>query len=114
MKTHIEVLEEAKTLLEKGWTQGEFAKDATGRPVSPSLEGACVFCMVGAVDRASNFDDEGSCDVRGKAYAALTHEVLSSSGSRTIVSFNDAAGRTKEEVIGLFERAISKSKGDEL
>ena len=25
-----------------------------------------------------------------------------------------AAGRTKEEVIGLFERAISMSKGDEL
>ena len=44
-----------------------------------------------------------------------THiEVLSSSGSRTILSFNDAEGRTKEEVIGLFERAISKSKGDEL
>ena len=27
------VLEEAKTLIEKGWTQGEFAKDATGRQV---------------------------------------------------------------------------------
>jgi hypothetical protein len=47
------VLEVAAQVVEKGWTRGEFARDADGEGVDFDDEKACSFCMLGALRRAT-------------------------------------------------------------
>lgn len=39
-------------LTTKGWSQGEFAREASRRPCPPTSSEACSFCLSGAVWRA--------------------------------------------------------------
>lgn len=48
------ILRAAADLVERGWCQGAYAMDATGRWLtSPWDLGACRFCAIGAIDRSA-------------------------------------------------------------
>lgn len=92
------VLKKARALIEQGWTQGAFKRytDNPDRPIE--------YCAVGAIREASNSEvwgelyDAGIClstALRGMAY---THDPI---------EFNDAPGRTREEVLEMFDKAIA-------
>ena len=50
-----QVIEQARTLIATPatWTQGEFARDASGKPVSWRSPKAAQFCLWGALNRAA-------------------------------------------------------------
>lgn len=50
----VAILEEAKALVEKGWTQGHMAEDEDGNPVLVLAKSACRWCLHGAVFTAVN------------------------------------------------------------
>lgn len=85
------------------WTQSFYARNASGEHVPAASDNAVSFCSLGAIDRAaiklgmSRYDDEPrrALDI----FNALT-------GPRGIVGFNDASGRTQEEVVAMFDLAI--------
>lgn len=74
------------------WTQGWLAKDKEGRHVSVHADNATCFCLVGAV---------------GKCYSGLRYlnviEVLEKEIGM-IARWNDARGRTFDQVKALVER----------
>lgn len=48
----IERLDKAANLIEQGWTQGAYARDANGIGVHPRSEDAVCWCLTGAIQNA--------------------------------------------------------------
>ena len=61
-KSRLEVLEDARYILDKPehWTQGAFARDLDGSPVSATSCKAVCFCLVGAFIKAGDGADTGN------------------------------------------------------
>lgn len=97
MKTEAEKLRNARALIEKGWTQGLLARNKDGEGAFSDATEAVSFCAVGACVRSGV-----SCGHLKKLLGVDT------------TSWNDTPGRTKEEVLDLFDRAIAlaESKGE--
>lgn len=97
---HLEIKNELikikEVLLSKGWVQGSFT----------DLYGS--HCLLGALDVVSSSYYDPAClrrHLRGALHNRTKGEVTN------LVTFNDAPGRTKEEVISLIDDAIEFCKG---
>jgi hypothetical protein len=97
----VRVLEEARRLLlEKGWTQGTFARDRKGDAIEFDSPRAACFCTSGAIMRVGESPDRSA---EFYAFRALRKFL----GDQTIAEWNDDPRRTREDVLGLFDRAIA-------
>lgn len=106
-QTLLETLVVARELIASpaAWTQGEFARDAHGKPVHPRSETATCFCLLGALNRAGG-------DTLGAA-GAMT-EVMASSKYRRHFSlpiFNDSHKTDHEMVLDLIDQTIERTAG---
>lgn len=109
--TVLDVLKNAKFLIEKGWTQGTFVRadyDEFG-----NLVGTVQYCAVGAVRAATRalvgeqwrqYDDLQYGARQCLEKALFEHD----SRPHDIIAFNDSGGRTKEEVVVVFDKAIAE------
>lgn len=104
--TEIDILRTAKNYIEQyGWIQGESGNKESG------------FCSLGAADRAGIdiFSEKQGTDdlfswvlpwgVMEKAANCLDDEARNR-GAISIVRYNDAPGRTKQDIIAVFNMAI--------
>lgn len=92
LKSTVEYLREARDILiEEGWTQGAY--------VTPR-----GYCAVGACSHVS--PARYASPITTSIIMPLW-EALAAEGIDYIFEWNDAPGRTKEEVIDLFDRAIA-------
>ena len=96
-----QTLIDARALIEKGWTQGYLAANPKGKQVPPEDPEACAFCMIGAMVRASH-DSEVSLNELRRAKTQLH-------GFGSLADFNDTTGRTKAEILEVFDRAIEQA-----
>lgn len=95
----IDALTKAKALIiEKGWTQGAFARDDKGMVVSYHDPNATSYCMLGAV--AVAVKDDGACE-------NVANEALHAVVPGGIAMYNDKAGLRKATVIKRFDEAIA-------
>lgn len=87
------LLQEARALIERGWCQGE-------------LQIKERYCVIGAIETAG--------ETAGEKYFGETvmtaQKVLwvHSGGGGSLAAWNDTAGRTREEVLALFDRALTE------
>jgi hypothetical protein len=88
--TIADVREAAAQLLEKGWTQGYFARDASGEKCNPNDPAAVCWCMAGALVRSAAGDERLLSDACEQVYAELR---------RSFAEFNDRRCRTQAEVV---------------
>jgi hypothetical protein len=88
-------LTEARSLIERGWVRHHYAVDARGEGVHPTDPSAVAFCAVGALDATIGVGSDAYLEAIG-ALSAATRD--------GIVAFNDT--HTKEEVLGVFDKAI--------
>ena len=95
-----EVLVKARTLVEKGWTQGAFAKDDYGYIVKSTDPKACSWCATGAIQAVL------PKNVPFSDYTALL------TVPNGIVLFNDNLNTTKEDVLKVFDKAIARCDDD--
>jgi hypothetical protein len=106
-----EVLEAAKERLEFGWTQGSIAETLDGmKQVAPDAQSA-AFCLLGALK-------SGAAELGADVYTLRRAERLVAEtidrNKRAfecrglIAGWNDTAGRSKAEVIGVIERTLSR------
>lgn len=100
-KTTVEILREARGYIERGWTQGAFARDGDGHKVAFEHPAAGCFCALGAIERAEGGDTSYASGQRAR------FSLRAVIGSNLIGEWNDAPERTKEEVLSAFSRAIA-------
>jgi hypothetical protein len=100
-----ELLEKAKkTIQEKGWTQGAYKR-------GPNAEGG--FCMYGAIYEAAGVmtsSDGPDIIPTGKladSIHAARNALVRAVGNP--IAYNDAAGRTKDQVLEVFDDAIARA-----
>jgi hypothetical protein len=129
-----DVLKAARANVERGWCQGEYARDAAGSPVwtSRSLRTADQFtepellpdfrevtasvCSAGAI-----YIEPLSDGMRELALRYLAAEIKDceislfeeSDSVQVIACFNDTPGRTKGEVLDKIDHAIKHALEDE-
>lgn len=92
------ILDDAKALIEKGWHQGYYVRDVHGKRQLPTDANAVAFCAIGALERAGSDQPVVALAIAKKALRLAVPE-------QDVVGFNDAPGRTKEEVVAVFEAA---------
>ena len=101
MTTLLDCLTRARELVSNGWVQHNSVK---------IIEGKSHFCMTGACFRASIevsktiFNDA----LGDRAVLALQQSL----GQGSVVSYNDTTGRTKAEVLAVFDKAIEREKAN--
>ena len=104
--TEYDVLRRARVLL-RGWCQGPFATDEEGKSVSWDKPEAACFCALGAVYRAAH-----DLPLKDAPHFVLSRacirlgDAARRQGFTGAVDFNEAPGRTQEEVWQLFDEAI--------
>lgn len=120
MASAAELLRAASAIIEAGWSQGANARDGAGHEVPlyggttsrASINPAAVaFSLYGAVCKATS--EAGVVtrlplvwDVLYRlAWAANDHPSGGTNYVHPVLQFNDAQGRTKEDVMGLLELA---------
>lgn len=96
-----EILIAAKALIDapEKWTQGDYARDASGNSVSFKSKDAVCFCSLGAIHKVAkgkDFDDAEKC----------LREILNGDFRSSLHRFNDA--KNHKEVIELFDAAIAR------
>ena len=121
MKKADEILTEARTLIEKGWTQGKYARDADGNPISEKDPNACEWCALGAVYAAAGLDldsyiiGNGNIEVdialKSLCFTIPHIEVDNDTGfypTTEISEFNDNKETTQNTIFSWFTRAIDE------
>jgi hypothetical protein len=96
----IETLQNALSLIQKGWVQGTPAVNAKGRFCWP-WNYASAWCAGGAVC-AVTLDD----DLRAETMRRLAQ----SAGVGDITAWNDRRGRTQQDVIAVFRKAMGEGQ----
>ena len=116
-------LADMRVLVEKGWCQGIYFQDKEGNTLwwsqgleNPEKIGACcltgaidlVSCLTGAIDLVSCLT--GAIDLVSHPKFGSIVKVIRSvmpEHSPPLHVWNDAPGRTKEEVLALLDKAIA-------
>ena|SRR5690606_11551681 len=95
----IDVLRRSRELIEEfGWIQGNYGSKEVG------------FCSAGAICEC---EGEGFPEPAVEDACDAFDDAVDGDGYYGTVSFNDAPGRTKEEVLKMFDQAIAHLHGKE-
>ena len=102
MKSTLDILIEARAYVEKGWTQGAWARNRKGTPVNEDSTRAVCWCALGALWKADGIGSYG-LNALVKASGGEVHPT-------TISGWNDNPDRTQAEVLALFDKAIEAER----
>ncbi len=83
--------------LEKGWTQRNYAINKSGLPVSLHRDGACAWCLSGALNASHRDGTLTRYDIV-KIYSIITEKIYEDP-----MLWNDDANRTQEEVVNIIK-----------
>ena len=93
-----EKLREARALIERGWTQGVFARLPNGNGTYAENRKATCFCMVGALYHVG-------------ASARCLRMLERATHTSPAAKWNDAPERTQADVLAAFDKAIALAEG---
>lgn len=105
--TVLGLLERARELLSdvRRWTKGAYARNAQHEPCEPQDDGACQYCLIGALALASGGGlTEEEQKVFGAAESALCALLPPRVGG--LAQWNDYHARSHADVLALLDRAI--------
>ena len=102
------LLKHARKLINKGWCQRALARDAFGRHCDVEAKDATSYCILGAL-YAANLNFGGNYDTCETSLSTLSIILdRENKGSYGLSGYNDATGRTKKEILSLFDQAITE------
>ena len=99
-----DILRKARGFIARGWTQGEYARDAEGVPVNSRHPSAVCWCASAALHATDNYGEERLAAYRGLCAAIGTNGFQ-------LFEWNDTPGRTQAEVLAAFDQAIAALEG---
>lgn len=103
--TTSELLKMMRSKIESGWTQGCSARTRDGFPVVPYAENACEWCLIGSMTAEKEY--VMSYESRNKASGIIRELIANRNEKPDLALYNDAEGRTREQVLELIDEAIS-------
>lgn len=106
MDPMMNVLVEGRGRVEKGWTKGAYARDATGVSVNERSPKAVAWCASGAIRSVIRND------VAHAARLALESVVDYQGSWAPLVGFNDDEATTQADVLALYDRAIRSARSE--
>lgn len=92
---NVEFLKAVRAIIEKGWTQRVFARDAQGKPVSSGSKEAVSHCVVGAARAVGDI---------ARLHSIMWRDIYN------IPEWNDDPRRTKGEVLAMLDKFIEKER----
>ena len=104
-------VEDAKDLIERGWCQGDFAKDAKGDGCDSSDEEATEFCLIGVINKVTKCSGP-TAGFNGMAWRLnskirnVLRKAIGASSGEDLDTWNDSEERTQGEVVDLFSKVI--------
>lgn len=101
----VRMLTRMRELLQRGWTQKADARGRWGLPVPYASQFARRFCLVGALSRAQVDLGRAAGFARGEV---LTRLWQASGAVHSLLGWNDAPGRTQEEVLRLLDGVLAR------
>lgn len=102
----LKMLREARALVTRGWCQGASGEDGDGNAIEPWSSAACRWSIAGALvavwayRRRASYKREDAIAAFQRANLALLAAV------GPLRAWNDAPGRTREDAVTAFDRAI--------
>ena len=114
----IKLLEEAKVLIAKGWTQEVYARDADGNSCEATADRACQWCLTGALDAVCGGAHNKECPsmrlwteventlIEDGAVERYNNDI--NGGFADSVAWNDYYGRCQQDVIDVLTRTIER------
>ena len=101
----LRMLREGRRRIEQGWCQGSWAQDADGNATNPWRPGAVCWCATGALlNDGANDDGSGWWEATARLKTVLGEQQRGDD----VPGWNDARGRTRKEVLDLYDRAIDR------
>ena len=115
--TVVEALRKSRKNIKDGWTQGSFARTASGITTDPSSPEAVEWCAYGAIFARLDFQQDAHW-LLSKAVWKIENNIKPdqediSIPTITVVAWNDQKGRTKEQVLAAFDLAIELAQKKE-
>jgi len=108
MRKALIALQEARNLIvEKGWTQNFYARNADGVNVCIGSKEATCYCAMGAMHTAFHLIAI-PCETNWDILALTKLENELPEGNKSIPYFNDLPETTAKDIQGMFDRAITK------
>jgi len=104
----VSALKDARALLSQpgAWTQGFYARDSRGASIRASEPSACSWCIQGALFKVLGVVGSiPTSDVRRVQTPLLQHAGVTDTAE--LWCWNDQPGRTQDEVLALFDKAIA-------
>ena len=101
-----EFVSRVRARIEKGWCQKAPARDASLKETSAWSPSATQWCLVGAIAAEAHYRTPQEIREQGAALRTRLYETLPGS----IVDWNDAYGRTKEEVLEALDRVLEPAE----
>lgn len=108
----------ARVLIQSGWCQGPFAKDASGESVDVCSEHACQWTFSGALAKAIS---EAPRDARYQLNALMPHLDLTAPERigdtwtiEDLMVWEDRQGVTQADVVSWLERTIVKLSSEKV
>lgn len=84
----------------KRWTQGSYARDADGNPLSYRHPDAVCLCLDGAVIEIAG-------DTEGARYTEMQAHLEAQNDGNNYANFNDAEDTTHADVLAFLDKAIA-------
>jgi len=100
------ILKEVRDLIERGWTQGTFARTEDGMQCDPEDEDAASWALDGAICGALSELTPQSFHEERLRIAQILISAASGVEIKNLARFNDAPDRTREEILAVIDRAI--------
>jgi hypothetical protein len=107
MTDALKVLQDARQRVEKGWVKGTSAVDAIGESVSVYSPDAVCFCASGAIAAGGRWNDDK--ELADELFTFVVRQIEERRFLR-YTKWNDAPGRTQDEVLAAFDQAIELAK----
>ena len=105
------LLDRVEAVIRQGWCQGAIAVDPLGLSVSHRSDRAVAFCLTGAMLKGSAGGRQGYSEMLIAVLAEIGHadqgedEAGGYGDWAKVMAWNDAKGRTKDEVLTMLDGA---------
>jgi hypothetical protein len=107
-KTTSQILQEARALVAQGWCQGPYTTVRAGQRCYCTV-GALLEVLNGEVRSDQQMDSRLFSLVQWRSFRALTEAARRLSlGYQGAIAYNEAPGRSQEEVLALFDEALTE------